>query len=82
MHSIWTAAERIEWLLALALFLLFLAALYSAPARASDIYSAALPALGVAERTVDGINTTRGTDMLIVYTPGTGRATTGTNQWG
>ena len=82
MRSIWTAAERIEWLLALALFLLFLAALYSAPARASDIYSAALPALGVAERTVDGINTPRGTDMLIVYTPGTGRATTGTNQWG
>ena len=61
---------------------LVLGALYSAPARASDIYSAALPALGVAERTVDGINTTRGTDMLIVYTPGTGRATTGTNQWG
>lgn len=82
MHSVLAVMERLEWLILVAFFLFVLWGFHAAPARASDIYSAVLPLFGETERTIDGVNTTRGTDMLIVYTPGPGRTTTGTNQWG
>ena len=37
--------------------------------------------IGTAEHAIDGVDTARGTDQLIMYTPNTGKYTT-TNEWG
>lgn len=83
MASLLTGTERIEWIpLILLILLVFAALLRASPVRASDVYSAILPQPREVTREIDGFNTTRGTDMLIVYTRTPGRTTTGTNQWG
>lgn len=83
MDSVVTITHRLDWaplLVALGLLVMVLF-VRSAPVRASDIYTSSLPALGESMRQVDGINTFRGADMLVVYTGANGQ-TTGTNQWG
>lgn len=84
-----SASTFSTWLIAAGVvclsFLLFLAGVL----RSGPVYAGAFDAtvelsapLGSTERTFDGTNTNRGTDKLIVYTPGHSRRTTGTNQWG
>lgn len=84
MNSPLLFSDRLDWsvvALALCVFALCLI-LWGRAAAAEDVYTTALPAFGQVTRRVDGINTVRGTDMLVVYTPAAGRPTTRTNQWG